>query len=68
MNNEHYKEIDPIELMKSQFTEEMLLGFYLGNVIKYASRSHLKDQQASDINKMLDYADRAHKLIVKGGE
>jgi hypothetical protein len=57
----HYKTVDPIALMQSQLTPEMVYGFYIGNVLKYAARAHLKGKKA-DLKKCQDYIDRALKL------
>jgi hypothetical protein len=44
-HQKHYTglKIEPIDYMRANFSEDMLRGFLLGNVIKYVSRYKLKD-------------------------
>lgn len=55
---EHYQqaEVEPIEIMQMYFTSEMMHGFCLGNVIKYALRARFKGAEMKDIEKMAQYA------------
>lgn len=55
----HYNqcEVEPIEIMQMHFTSEMMHGFCLGNVIKYALRARFKGTEMTDIEKMAQYAD-----------
>lgn len=55
----HYNqcEVEPIEVMQMYFTSEMMHGFCLGNVIKYALRARFKGTEMTDIEKMAQYAD-----------
>jgi len=41
----HYEDdkIQPIEIMRANFSKEELVGFYKGNVIKYVSRAQRKN-------------------------
>lgn len=43
--SEHYTKqaIQPLDVMKENFTESELEGFYKGNVLKYVMRYHLKN-------------------------
>lgn len=59
---DHYKTVDPIALIKAQFTYEMQLGFLLGNVIKYAARGHMKDG-LKDYLKAEDYLLHVKELM-----
>lgn len=54
----HYQqaEVEPIEVMQMYFTSEMMHGFCLGNVIKYALRARFKGTEMKDIEKMAQYA------------
>lgn len=54
----HYQQadIEPIEIMQKYFTAEMMHGFCLGNVIKYALRARFKGSEMKDIEKMAQYA------------
>ena len=65
----HYQqaEIEPIEIMQMYFTKEMMLGFLIGNVIKYALRFRFKGSEEKDIEKMRQYADWA-AIVEKGGK
>lgn len=47
---------EPIEIMQDYFTSEMMHGFCLGNVIKYALRARFKGTELKDIEKMAQYA------------
>lgn len=55
---EHYQQaaVEPIEIMQMYFNAEMMHGFCLGNVIKYALRARFKGCEAKDIEKMAQYA------------
>ena len=54
----HYQhaEVESIEIMQMYFTSEMMHGFCLGNVIKYALRARFKGTEMKDIEKMAQYA------------
>lgn len=58
-DQKHYQkaEKEPIEIMQMYFTSEMMHGFCLGNVIKYALRARFKGTEMTDIEKMAQYAD-----------
>lgn len=58
-DQKHYQkaEKEPIEIMQMYFTSEMVHGFCLGNVIKYALRARFKGTEMTDIEKMAQYAD-----------
>lgn len=64
----HYQqaEVEPIEVMQMYFTSEMMHGFCLGNVIKYALRARFKGTEMKDIEKMAQYA--AWDLLVMRAE
>lgn len=47
---------EPIEIMQDYFTAEMMHGFCLGNVLKYALRARFKGSELKDIEKMAQYA------------
>ena len=49
----HYQngKVEPIDLIMSHD-----LNFNLGNIIKYATRCHLKGQAEQDLKKVIDYA------------
>jgi hypothetical protein len=51
------EEIDPISYMKLHHTFEQVEGFYLGNIIKYATRANKKNG-LEDYEKLLDYAQK----------
>lgn len=56
--SEHYEgDIQPIELMQSQFTRDEFTGGLLFNIIKYASRFGKKDEVIKDAKKILRYAE-----------
>lgn len=59
VDQKHYQtaEKEPIEIMQMYFTSEMMHGFCLGNVIKYALRARFKGTEMKDIEKMAQYAD-----------
>lgn len=46
--------IEPIEIMRKNFTREEFIGFLKGNVVKYTFRK--KGQAESDINKLVTYS------------
>lgn len=64
----HYQqaEVEPIEVMQMYFTSEMMHGFCLGNVIKYALRARFKGTEMKDIEKLAQYA--AWDLLVMRAE
>lgn len=45
--------IEPIEIMRKNFTKEEFIGFLKGNVVKYTFRK--KGQDESDLNKLVTY-------------
>ena len=45
--DDHYQgDVEPIELMQAQMTQEAFMGFLRGNIIKYASRFGKKDDES----------------------
>ena len=46
--------IEPIEIMRKNFTKEQFIGFLKGNVVKYTFRK--KGQGDSDLNKLVTYS------------
>lgn len=58
--DEHYggtsDEIQPIEFMQSQFSEEAFVGAILFNIIKYSSRLGKKDSPLEEARKILRYS------------
>lgn len=60
----HYQQAE-IEVMQDYFTAEMMHGFCLGNVIKYALRARFKGSELKDIEKMAQYA-RWDVQVLKG--
>lgn len=57
-NDEHYQgDVEPIELMQAQMTQEELIGFLKGNIIKYTSRCGKKDDPVKEVTKIKRYAD-----------
>lgn len=56
-NDEHYQgDVEPIELMQAQMTQEELIGFLKGNIIKYTSRCGKKDDPVKEVTKIKRYA------------
>lgn len=56
-NDEHYQgDVEPIELMQAQMTQEELIGFLKGNIIKYTSRCGKKDAPVKEVTKIKRYA------------
>lgn len=57
--NNHYSKlgIEPIEVMKKNFTPEEFIGFLKGNVLKYAMRIKGDDlKKVDDLNKLIQYS------------
>lgn len=55
-NDEHYQgDVEPIELMQAQMTQEELIGFLKGNIIKYTSRCGKKDDPVKEVTKIKRY-------------
>lgn len=54
----HQGQMDTIEFLQKGFPPEVCMGFFLGNVIKYAQRANYKNG-VEDFEKMVDYANRA---------
>lgn len=56
MHDVHYKKlaIEPIEIMKANFTKEEYIGYCKGNILKYLLRN--KDNPIKEIDKLITYA------------
>lgn len=55
--DKHYQgEIQPIEVMQANMTNEEFIGFLRGNVIKYALRMGKKDAPLKETYKIIRYA------------
>lgn len=54
---------EPIEIMQEYFSSEMMHGFCLGNVLKYALRARFKGTELKDIEKMAQYANWDVKVL-----
>jgi|TARA_R110000803_G_scaffold87355_4_gene154016 hypothetical protein len=54
---DHYQKggIETIDFIKAKLTEEELIGYLKGNVIKYLSRANHKNSTDSDYEKALVY-------------
>ena len=56
--DEHYKsEHQPIEVMQANMTNDELIGFLRGNIIKYALRFGRKDDTQKEAAKIKRYAE-----------
>lgn len=56
--DEHYKsEHQPIEVMQANMTNDELIGFLKGNIIKYALRFGRKDDTQKEAAKIKRYAE-----------
>ena len=49
---------------KGLLSEEELIGFYKGNVIKYTVRAGKKDNASEDIDKAIDYLNYLKEILV----
>ena len=59
INQDHYNAsgaIQPIEAMQANMARERFIGFCQGNCIKYACRAGRKDDEAKEIDKVIQYA------------
>lgn len=67
INPEHYKAggIETIDFIEAKFTVERLIGFLLGNVMKYVSRSDKKENELQDLKKAKWYLYRAIQVLEK---
>lgn len=56
--NSHYDAggISVIDVIRAKLTPEQYEGFLLGQIIKYSLRLNFKNQQASDAEKLAEYA------------
>ena len=54
MNHYSKSSIQPIDIMRANFTDEQYEGFLIGNIIKYALRK--KGQDITDSQKIQQYA------------
>lgn len=58
VNNKHYvSDHQPIEVMQANMTEDELIGFLKGNIIKYACRCGRKDEPLKEAEKIKQYAE-----------
>lgn len=48
--------VQVIDVIKAKLTQEQLIGFYLGNVIKYAARLNHKGNVPRDASKLATYS------------
>lgn len=65
--NEHYvSEHQPIETMQANMTQDELIGFLKGNIIKYACRCGKKDEPLKEAEKIKQYADWLC-IVLSGG-
>lgn len=63
---DHYAgNVQPIDAMDANFSDEEFIGFLRGNIVKYALRLGKKDGALSEAWKIQDYAER---LVAKLGE
>ena len=67
LNPNHYKVggIEPWNYMKAKFSPSQLVGFALGNVIKYITRADHKNK-TEDLKKAKWYLDKIIKEIESG--
>ena len=59
INQDHYNatgQLQPIEAMQIFLPPEQFIGFLRGNVIKYACRAGRKDDEAKEVDKVIQYA------------
>lgn len=61
-NHYHKGGIDPIAVMESKFTPEMLEGFFAGNAIKYVIRYPDKGKPVEDLEKAQFYINKLIEL------
>lgn len=66
-HDEHYKAcaIEPWEIMEKDLPSEQFEGFLRGNVIKYILRYDKKGQALSDVDKVINYAQKLRELLQK---
>ena len=65
--NKHYvSEHQPIETMQANMTQDELIGFLKGNIIKYACRCGKKDEPLKEAEKIKQYADWLC-IVLSGG-
>ena len=55
--------IQPIEFMQAQMTQEELVGFLKGNIIKYVARCGKKDDPMKEAAKIKRYAEWLEKAL-----
>ena len=62
----HYTQggIETIDFIEAKLTREEVIGAYKFNIIKYGTRSHLKNGE-EDLRKMHYYSDRLIKFLEK---
>lgn len=67
INPDHYKSggIETIDFIEAKFNKERIIGFLLGNVVKYVSRSDKKENELQDLKKAKWYLDRAIQELEK---
>ena len=66
-DNHYQGDVQPIQLMQAQMTQEAFEGFLRGNIIKYTSRLGKKDDPIKETAKILQYALWLHQSA-KGEE
>ena len=70
MNEPHYYSsngLSPLEAFKKGLlSEEELIGFIKGNVIKYTVRAGKKDDAVEDIGKAIDYLEHLKEVMANG--
>jgi hypothetical protein len=62
--NAHYKKmnVEPWDVIDS-WPREQRVGFYRGNIIKYAMRIGSKDENLKEALKLLDYAKKLVEIL-----
>ena len=64
--NSHYQtDIQPLEAMQANMSQEAFCGYLRGNIIKYSCRIGKKDEELKEAKKIADYA-RWLVLAVQG--
>ena len=60
----HYNaEVDVIEFFTMHFGEEVMKKVHLFNIIKYATRFGKKDDESSEVNKIIHYAEMLKEIV-----
>lgn len=61
--NHYNAEVDVIDFFKMHFGEEAMKNVHLFNIIKYATRFGKKDDESSEVNKIIHYAEMLKEIV-----